>query len=404
MVNEMSNRILIDCSYIDFNKQPSGIPRVVLNYINEGYKWSKKRNIPLLPVVITSNGPYLVEPLPGEFSPTYLHKVIELSKKYNINEIKNVGVASGDIIFCPAYWHDIPSDTFKIYKERGGKVVILVHDILPISHKDYYDSPWREEVFEKNFIQALSYSDLMCTVSHYTADCIIDYCDRKRIKSPKIIVAYNGFSSLASDQVINKISKNSYRPCIERSELRLIKEAKPFIMVGSIEPKKGHIPVIEAFENLWEAGFSYPLAIIGRKGWKYDRILEKINNSKFFQKKLFLFEDFDDIDLYMSYLYSTGLIFSSIAEGFGLPMIEAASVGCPVVAYDTPITREILNTYGFFYSGLTSFFDALNRCLEIKERLSPKIWPEWSELVGSLFDSFIENFAEHGSSTPPEAL
>ena len=70
-------RILIDCSFIDFTRQPTGIPRVVLKYIEGGYRWGEERGIEVVPVVTTKDGLYPVRPIPGESPPDRLLRYLE---------------------------------------------------------------------------------------------------------------------------------------------------------------------------------------------------------------------------------------------------------------------------------------------------------------------------------------
>ena len=62
---------------------------------------------------------------------------------------------------------------------------------------------------------------------------------------------------------------------------------KSFLMVGTLEPRKGHMLVIEAFESLWREGFNDKLIILGRVGWKSEDLVKKIKNHKSMEKSYF---------------------------------------------------------------------------------------------------------------------
>lgn len=135
-----------------------------------------------------------------------------------------------------------------------------------------------------------------------------------------------------------------------------------FLMVGTLEPRKGHLQTIEAFETLWQKGMDVTLIIVGREGWKHlpgnqrrtiPRIVEKIHRHPELNKHLFWLQDIDDADLKKLYKTSTCLIAASEAEGFGLPLIEAAQNKLPVMARDIPVFREVAGGHAFYFHGTT---------------------------------------------------
>ena len=73
------------------------------------------------------------------------------------------------------------------------------------------------------------------------------------------------------------------------------------------------------------------------------------------ETKLFWFDDLDDVDLYLAYRESRALIFSSYAEGFGIPMVEAAMSRLPMICYDTAVAREVSGDFGLYYSSFRNF-------------------------------------------------
>lgn len=434
-------RIFIDCSYIDFHRQPTGIPRVVLQYIECGYQWAATSGVQVIPVVTTPSGLVPVRPVPGKDAPDYLahfdtnasdasndvsaileqatfhmqHALVQVGRQpdsvrcqkavrscfdrlVDEGNVQAIDPDEGDVLFCPAYWHDVPPKFFRSLQQRGCKIVTLVHDILPITFSKFYQAPWKFE-FEKNLLAHLRHSDAVMAVSQYTADSIMELAERRGIGGLTIDVAYNGYYPLVSDAMRTKIEAGVYTPIIAKSgKLDLLRERNPFIMVGTLEPKKGHIPTVRAFEALWDAGMERALVIAGRKGWLEASVVHAIETSKYYNDKLFWFDDFDDFDLFYAYHYSRGLIFSSYAEGFGIPMVEALSAGRPVVAYDTPINREVLGKHGMMFD---TFKDFAKHVLELDsdtgfqkacERAKTFSWPQWPDLVSGLFDRLTLTF------------
>ena len=74
-----------------------------------------------------------------------------------------------------------------------------------------------------------------------------------------------------------------------------------FIVVGSIEPRKNHAFILDAFERIWRAGESASLVVIGHHGWKSEAILDRIANHPELGRQLFLIRDASDTEL--DYVY-----------------------------------------------------------------------------------------------------
>lgn len=434
-------KLFIDCSYIDFSRQPTGIPRVVLQYIERGYEWSRISGVQVIPVVITPTGLMPVRPAPGINVPSYMRKLcgplggarsnvaksLEKSAFHlqaalyeagsdasttqcataidnafrsmvNNDDCSPVPVSAGDVLFCPAYWHDVAPDLFWALQHQGCRIVTLVHDVLPITFKRFYQSPWKEQ-FEHYLVQHLRHADAIYAVSGYTAASITEIANRKGLLSRQVDIAHNAYAPLVSETLAAKIKADAFSPVITRgAAYKTLREDEPYLMVGSVEPKKGHIPTIKSFEALWSAGLERPLVVIGRKGWLEQSVVITIETSDFYNKKLFWFQDFDDLDLFYAYNKCRALIFASYAEGFGIPMIEATRCDKPVVANDTPVNREVLGDYGLFFSTFIAFAEHILRLEDdesygkICDSLADFYWPEWSETVPKLFDELASRF------------
>ena len=115
---------------------------------------------------------------------------------------------------------------------------------------------------------------------------------------------------------------------------------QPFsLMVGTLEPRKGHADVIAAFSELWLQGSQHRLVLVGRMGWKIEMLRDAIRNHPEHGDKLLWFDDVGDLELEQIYQACEGVIVASHAEGFGLPLIEALGHFKPVLARDLPIFR-----------------------------------------------------------------
>lgn len=162
------------------------------------------------------------------------------------------------------------------------------------------------------------------------------------------------------------------------------------LMVGTVEPRKNHQYVLNAFEQLWEQGNQVNLLIIGRPGWKTDALIQAMLSHQQLNNHLHFYPNASDGSLWDAYQRSTALIFASRIEGFGLPLMEALSMGLPVLASDIEIHREIggeaLNYFSLDTSlSLVSAVENLvNNTTEIRRDTSAPGLITWEESASQL--------------------
>jgi glycosyltransferase involved in cell wall biosynthesis len=127
-------------------------------------------------------------------------------------------------------------------------------------------------------------------------------------------------------------------------------KARPsFLMVGTLEPRKGHAQSLAAFELLWRDNIDVNLVIVGKQGWMVELIVPLLRSHREFGKRLFWLDGISDEYLEKIYVSSTCLIAASEGEGFGLPLIEAAQHSLPILARDIPVFREVAGAHAYFF-------------------------------------------------------
>ena len=131
-------------------------------------------------------------------------------------------------------------------------------------------------------------------------------------------------------------------------------------MVSSFDPRKNHTYVLDAFEKLWSDGGKHKLCLIGSVGPHCVELLDRIAHHPLFNKQLFTLHDANDTELSYCYQRSRAVVFPSIVEGFGLPIVEAQMHGKVVFASDTPVHREV-GREGCFYTQLDDFTDLVDQ-------------------------------------------
>lgn len=124
-----------------------------------------------------------------------------------------------------------------------------------------------------------------------------------------------------------------------------------FLMVGTVEPRKGYAQALAAFEQLWQQAIDMNLVIVGQQGWMVESLIEKLRGHDEVGKRLFWLEGISDEYLEKVYAASTCLIAASEGEGFGLPLTEAARHGLPIISRDIPVFREVAGEHAWYFTG-----------------------------------------------------
>jgi len=217
----------------------------------------------------------------------------------------------------------------------GVKICFVVYDILPVLHKEWWPdgafllfSTWLKNVIE--------ISDKLICISESTKRDVEKYMLENSTQNNSPIVEY---FHLGADME-NSISSSG----ITKEQAKILKTIDfkdSFLMVGTIEPRKGHAEVLKAFEILWSQGIDAKLFIIGKQGWMVEELIKNIKYNKELNKNLFWLSDASDEVLEILYAKCGGLLLASFGEGFGLPIIEAAKHNMPMLARDIEVFREV---------------------------------------------------------------
>ena len=164
-------------------------------------------------------------------------------------------------------------------------------------------------------------------------------------------------------------------------------------MVGTIEPRKGHAQALAAFERLWTAGVQANLIIVGREGWGLEQLTKRLRTHPERGKRLLWLEGASDEMLLRFYESAVALLAASEGEGFGLPLVEAAKHGLPIIARDLPVFREVAGEHAFYFSGMSpeDLGAAISSWLALRERgEAPSSegmpWLTWAQSTSQLLD------------------
>ncbi len=326
-------QLLLDISKLVQKDMKTGIQRVVWGVLQE-----LLRNPP--------DG-WVVEPIyastdaPGyRYASNFMHFG---SKRQRTSE-QAVTIKEGDIFFGLDLIPDLPQyPLLKEWHKKGVCIQFLVHDLLPITMQNAFLPPI-PQAFARWLKITTEFDGVVC-VSRCIAD---EYYDWLQTYNPKrnqpflINWSHNGVcienwncESNFNLEVFSLIDRFNLRPT--------------FLMVGTIEPRKGHDETLQAFTQLWEEGVDINLVIVGKLGWKFSEFMHQFMRHPQLSNRLFWLNNLNDEDLIKTYSASTCLIAASLGEGFGLPLIEAAKYKLPIIARDIPIFHEVAGKHAYFF-------------------------------------------------------
>jgi len=223
---------------------------------------------------------------------------------------------------------------FARIRAEGGEIVTCIFDLIP----ELYPHACHEVTvprYDAWLRKALLESDAFLAISRTVAEELAAFVEERGLpRRPGLKI---GWFHCGSDIVSGAALREP------REKIRAAAEgpAPVFLCVGTIEPRKGQRVVLRALDELWRGGTDARMIFAGRRGWFEEAVVAEITGHAEYGRRLFWFDDADDDEL--SYLYdrAAALLFASYAEGFGLPIVEAARRGRPALCSDIPVFREV---------------------------------------------------------------
>ena len=316
-----------------------------------------------------------------EIMPLFFKITLKLDNLY-LN-LKEVNFKDGDVLFISdVFWRSyIYKGVLALRKIKLIKL-LLVYDVIALTHKNCVDNMNCVD-FKNYYYKFMDIIDGIITISKYSMDQIMLYSNDNNKN-----INYNYFYLGADYKTENKKS------AFIRDKIKHLSDCNPFYLaVGTIEPRKNYSFILDAFEQLWYDGYDVSLCLVGKVGWKCDDVIDRINILAKSSGKLHFFSDLNDEELEYCYHKSKALIFASIVEGFGLPLVEAIHHGKPVIASDIPVFREIGDNYPLYFDLKDPVY--LKRIISDFENgkyvncFIPKNWLTWDESMQNLFNIIV---------------
>ncbi len=213
-------------------------------------------------------------------------------------------------------------------RSQNLPVVLTIHDLIPFQFEE-------GEGFGRGTIQAidsLQPHDRIHVVSHHVRDQVISFLGH----NPDLVTVI--------PQGIRALPPSSFT------------RSYPYLLSVSRQDKRKNFPrLVRAFVNACEQDPSFPchLVICGAQRWGTAELYDELDRQLYFHNRIHIFEDISDEEISGLYRGAFAFVAASIMEGFGLPALEAMSVGTPVLASNTSCFPEV-------YGDAALYFDPLN--------------------------------------------
>ncbi|MBV7266339.1 glycosyltransferase family 4 protein [Erythrobacter ani] len=260
---------------------------------------------------------------------------------------KRAGVGSADVLVQVSPHHLI--GTAKVRKILAGekaRFVCMVHDLIPIEYPEYA-RPGGAELHEARMATIAELAHAVIVNSEATGQSFKGWIERRNKPVPPIHPALLGT-----------------HPIAEAAPHRFADGKPYFVCLGTIEPRKNHLLLLHIWRDMAAtlAADQVPrLIVIGRRGWENEQVLDLLDRSPSLKGHVEEVNRCGDRELAAMLRGANALLMPSFAEGFGMPVAEALSVGTPVIASDIAAHREV--------------------GLDVPEYLNPLDGPAWRQAV-----------------------
>jgi len=199
-------------------------------------------------------------------------------------------------------------------KARSQRLVVTVHDIAFVVYPRLYPVQWRM-AYRAGLFRAVREADAIITPSRHTAE---DIMRRTRTPAGRI-------------HAVPLAASLPLRTTDVEETLARLKVRSPYVLfVGTLEPRKNIVRLVRAYRRLASRGAPHTLVLAGPMGWHHQALMRELAMEAPGEVVLTGTTSMEDLDAL--YRGATLMVYPSLYEGFGLPVLEAMARGIPCVA------------------------------------------------------------------------
>jgi glycosyltransferase involved in cell wall biosynthesis len=230
------------------------------------------------------------------------------------------------------------------WQEQGVKIMFVVYDLLPITKSNFF--PITSSQYFTKWLEIITgVADNLIGISQATANDLRQWLTHNNINTAAQIAAFHLGADIKVSTAKRALS------VADSGIINKIKATTSLLIVGTLEPRKAHAQVLASLEQLWQEGIEVTLVIVGKQGWHVDKLVKRIQQHQQNAQQLLWLDSIDDGMLEVIYKSANLLLAPALAEGFGLPLIEAAQYKLPILARDIPVFREVAGEHASYFTG-----------------------------------------------------
>lgn len=406
----VQRQLLVDVTAIAQHDLMTGIERVVRTQLLELLRLQLP-GVRVEPVYLSTEG----NRWHYRYARNYAGRLLGIVWGGQIDQV--VDVHAGDIFYSADYSAAAVSEAARagVYAElrvRGVTLNFLVHDLLPVLRPEFFPSNSAQVHARWLNVIGAEADQLIAISAAVRQELSAWYDQHPPVRERQLTFGVLHHGADISHPVVSAGNDAAAWPVLAQ-----LGAHPTFLMVGTIEPRKGHLQTIAAFEELWCRGVDAQLVIVGTEGWKglpenerrtIPDIVSRLGRHGELGKRLFWLQGIDDDYLQQIYTASVCLLSPSEGEGFGLPLIEAARAGIYVIARDIPVFREVAQQGAYYFSGLdpANLADAIETWLALHAQgnvpaPAAMAWSTWSDNVRALLPLLDPAMGVEAGRAPP---
>ncbi|MFM8378999.1 MAG: glycosyltransferase family 4 protein [Planctomycetia bacterium] len=403
-------RIFVDCTQTLARPVSTGIPRVVRSIVRLGAGVAAARGAALVPVrfqwgrfVPVPVGPEGLlrptapeHPLVRRLRKLFVPRTLVRAAGRVATRLRGHAPASPEIAFGPrdvlllpdSSWGEEFWGAIDRARAAGTRLGVVQHDFIPLRHPELVP-PKSTAVFQHWMQATLMRADFVLTVSETVARetrAELLALGRADVAKRHVTVFRNGsdFCGVRTPRMARSPVRRALRRFLAADA------TAPFLTVGTIEPRKNQALLVEAFRRLHAVDPTARLLVLGMTGWKGQAVAAAMRHHPAWGTGILHIADASDAELLHAYHHARALVFPSLAEGYGLPIVEALAAGLPVFASDIPVHREVGGRHCTYFDphcpdDLTArLSDFCRHGSRGRVRIRPDRLPSWADAAGRI--------------------
>lgn len=388
------NAVLVDVSHTAAHDLHTGIQRVVREVVS---RWLHRPDVVLVQWNFSTSS---IKRLSGVEAErllnwrTWLHQTGAVVRARALGELTGKTVIpSGSVLVLPELVANPPVCSGYRSLARTGLIercALIGYDTVPIAATETVTD------------------GMTANFAHYLA--LVKHSSHLAAISESAAEEFRAFGQILTSQglpgpTVTAVALPTQAPDLTDDDLQMARQEfqitdRPVIaVVGSHEPRKNHLAVLEAAESMWRAGCEFELVFAGGSGWggsDFGDYVQALMGEGF---PVRVYERISETSLWSLYRIALISVFPSLLEGYGLPIAESLVSGTPVVASNFGSMSEIAEGGGALLvnpRSATELATAMSRLLvdhELREELASaalqRVFPTWDEYADALWTDLV---------------